>query len=113
MNEAPSLLRNDTPGTAGWIQVLARGAPGKSNRSAIGAQATLSYGGSVQARAVTAQSSFYSVDDPRMHFGLGSAALADLRLRWPSGAEETVEGLEPAPFMSSKKGRVFSVDLRE
>ena len=105
MNEAPSLLRNDTPGTAGWIQVLARGAPGKSNRSAIGAQATLSYGGSVQARAVTAQSSFYSVDDPRMHFGLGSAALADLRLRWPSGAEETVEGLEPGAVYVVEEGK--------
>jgi hypothetical protein len=43
------------------------------------------YGGKTQAQAVTSQSSFYSANDPRLHFGLGSAATADIDIFWPSG----------------------------
>lgn len=105
MNEPPSLLRNEYAGDGGWLQVALRGAPGSSNRAAIGAQAVLSYGGRVQARAVTAQSSFYSVDDPRLHFGLGSAERADLTVRWPSGIEERLEGLLPGRLYVVEEGK--------
>jgi hypothetical protein len=44
----------------------------------------------VQAREVTAQSGFYSVDDRRLHFGLGGATSADLEIRWPSGLKQSV-----------------------
>ena len=45
----------------------------KSNRSAIGARVTATYGGQRQAQEVLSQSSFYSANDPRLHFGLGKA----------------------------------------
>jgi hypothetical protein len=48
------------------------------------------YGGRVQAQGVTAQSSFYSANDRRLHFGLGPATVADLVIRWPRGATETI-----------------------
>ena len=105
MNEPPSLLRNDYSGTGGWVRILLRGAPGRSNRSAIGARAILRYGGRVQARAVTAQSSFYSVDDFRLHFGLGSAERASMTVHWPSGAEDRVEGLKPGGSYVIEEGR--------
>ena len=35
-----------------------------------------------------AQSSFYSVNDRRLHFGLGSDDTADLTVRWPNGTIE-------------------------
>ena len=105
MNEPPSLLRNDYAGSSGWLQLVLQGAPGSSNRAAIGAQAILSYGGLVQARAVTAQSSFYSVDDPRLHFGVGSATRADLTVRWPSGTEELVQGLLPGRRYVVEEGK--------
>ena len=105
MNEPPSLLRNDYSGTGGWLKILLRGALGRSNRSAIGAQAILRYGGRVQAQAVTAQSSFYSVDDRRLHFGLGSAQQADITVLWPSGAEDHFEGLEPRGSYVIEEGR--------
>ena len=62
----------------------------KSNRSAIGARVTARYGGRRQAQEVIAQSSFYSANDRRLHFGLGAAASADLNVRWPNGATERI-----------------------
>ncbi len=62
----------------------------KSNRSAIGARVTLRYGARVQAQEVLAQSSYLSVNDRRLHFGLGPATTATAEIRWPSGAVEQV-----------------------
>ena len=89
MNEPPSLLRNDVRGTNRWLKVKLIGA--LSNRSAIGARVLVHYGGKVQAQAVTSQSSFYSANDPRLHFGLGSAATADVDIFWPSGHSQSIK----------------------
>ena len=68
----------------------------KSNRSAIGARVIARVRRpSAQAQEVTAQSSFYSANDRRLHFGLGPAASADLTVRWPSGTIEKI-GAVPA-----------------
>ena len=86
MNEPPSLLRNDLTGTNRWLKVKLIGT--KSNRSAIGTRVTLTAAGKTQVQEVTAQSSFYSVNDPRLHFGLGSAETASLKIRWTNGLIE-------------------------
>ena len=88
MNEPPSLLRNDVSGGGHWLKVLLVGV--KSNRGAIGARVLARYGGRTQAQEVSAQSSFYSVNDRRLHFGLGTATSAELTVRWPSGATEKI-----------------------
>jgi hypothetical protein len=41
-------------------------------------------------QAVMAQSSYLSVNDRRLHFGLGSAASAGLEIRWPNGSREII-----------------------
>ena len=46
------------------------------------------YGGKKQARQLLSQSSFYSANDPRLHFGLGTAKSADLEIYWPNGLVE-------------------------
>jgi hypothetical protein len=88
MNEPPSLLRNDVSGPDHWLKVLLMGVA--SNRSAIGAQVVVSYGDRKQAQAVLAQSSYLSVNDRRLHFGLGSANSANVEIRWPNGGHENV-----------------------
>ena len=70
MNEPPSLLRNDIKAKQNWLKVKLEGV--KSNRSAIGARVLVHYGNKVQAQAVLSQSSYYSCNDPRLHFGLGA-----------------------------------------
>jgi hypothetical protein len=90
-NEPPSLLRNDLSGGNHWLQVKLVGV--RSNRSAIGARVTAIYGGKRQTQEVLSQSSFYSVNDLRLHFGLGRAEIADLLVRWPGGKTERYPAL--------------------
>lgn len=92
LNEPPSLLRNDLSGHGNWLKVLLIGT--KSNQSAIGSTVLVGYGGKTQAQAVLAQSSFYSVNDRRLHFGLGDNAKADLEIRWTNGLVERYPGIE-------------------
>ena len=102
MNEPPSLLRNDVTGTGGWLKVLLEGV--KSNRSAIGARVVARYDGRAHAQEVTGQSSFYSANDRRLHFGLGAAAAADLTVRWPNGATETFTRVEANHLVVIREG---------
>jgi hypothetical protein len=102
MNEPPSLLRNDVTGGAHWLKVLLIGQV--SNRSAIGAQVVASYGERRQAQAVLAQSSYLSVNDRRLHFGLGEATKADLEIRWPNGGRETIRGVAADRLVTIREG---------
>jgi hypothetical protein len=102
MNEPPSLLRNDVSGTGHWLKVLLVGVT--SNRSAIGARVIARYGARTQAQEVTAQSSFYSANDRRLHFGLGPATSADLTIRWPNGATEKVPAVEADQLVVIREG---------
>jgi len=92
LNDPPSLLRNDLKSPNHWLQVRLEGR--KSNRSAIGARVTVRYGGKVQAQEVLSQASFYSVNDFRLHYGLGPAAVADLEIRWPAGQVQKLGGVK-------------------
>jgi hypothetical protein len=103
LNEPPSLLRNDLKGNHNWIKVLLVGT--RSNRSAIGSTVIARYGGKLQAQSVTAQSSFYSVNDRRLHFGLGEAKLADLDIHWTNGSVEKLTGVKARQFIIVKEGQ--------
>jgi enediyne biosynthesis protein E4 len=102
LNEPPSLLRNDVTGTNHWIKVKLIGT--KSNRSAIGARVTAHYGGKVQAQEVLSQSSFYSANDLRIHFGLGSADKVDFDIRWPNGATERIANVAADRLVTIREG---------
>lgn len=87
MNEPPSLLRNDVNNGNHWVKVKLIGT--KSNRSAIGAAVLVTAGGRRQRQDVLSQSSFYSQNDLRLHFGLGESKRAEeIEIRWPSGLRE-------------------------
>jgi len=113
MSERPSLLRNDVTGSGNWLKVRLIGV--KSNRSAIGATVKATYGGKTQALAVMSQSSYYSANDPRLHFGLGAAATADLEIRWPSGAKETIRTVKANRLVTIKEsaGLISAVEFKK
>ena len=102
LNEPPSLLRNDIRGKQNWIKVKLEGA--KSNRSAIGARVLAHYGGKTQAQTVLSQSSFYSCNDSRLHFGLGGLTSADLDVYWPNGLHENFKHLPANQLITLREG---------
>ncbi len=102
MNEPPSLLRNDTSGKNNWLKVKLEAAT--SNRSAIGARVTARYGGRLQVQEVMSQSSFLSVNDTRLHFGLGAERSAALEIRWPNGMKQTFSGVAANHLVLIREG---------
>jgi hypothetical protein len=101
LNEPPSLLRNDIRGHHHWLKVKLTGT--RSNRSAIGARVTCAYAGKRQAQEVMAQSSFYSCNDPRLHFGLGAAETADLEIWWPTGARQELKNVRANQILTIRE----------
>ena len=102
LNEPPSLLRNDCKGVGHWLKVLLVGTT--SNRSAIGAQVVAAFGERKQAQAVLAQSSYLSVNERRLHFGLGPATSARLEILWPNGNRESIENVAADQLVVIKEG---------
>jgi hypothetical protein len=103
MNAVPSLLRNDLVGGGAWLAVRLEGT--RSNRSAFGATAWAWLDGRRVARPLLSQSSYYSVDDARLHFGLGAASrLERLDVRWPSGLTETFGPFAARQVVTLKEG---------
>jgi hypothetical protein len=103
MNEPPSLLRNDYAGGNHWIAVKLEGT--RSDRAALGAIVRVTAGGRIQARAALSQTSYYSHDDLRLHFGLGSATGADtIDVRWPSGRVDTFRDVRGGRVVAIKEG---------
>jgi len=102
LNEPPSLLRNDLRGTDHWLKVLLVGTA--SNRSAIGGQVIATYGETRQAQAVLAQSSYLSVNDRRLHFGLGAATAANLEILWPNGGRESIADVAADQLVVIREG---------
>jgi hypothetical protein len=99
MNEPPSLLRNDTTGRNHWLKVQL-----ESDRHTIGARVTAHYGGRVQVQEVMSQSSFLSVSDKRLHFGLGAERSAQLEVRWPSGRKQMFPNLPANHLVVIREG---------
>ena len=87
----PLLLRNDQATGHHWLRVRLVD-PQSTNRDAIGAWAELRTGGVVQRRQVMPTRSYLSQSEPTLTFGLGESATIDsLTIRWPDGAEQSVD----------------------
>jgi hypothetical protein len=102
LNEPPSLLRNDLKGSDHWLKIKLIGT--KSNRSAIGARVVVRYGKKVQAQEVVSQSSFYSTNDSRLHFGLGAEKVADISIHWLGGGHEELKNVAANQLIVVKEG---------
>jgi hypothetical protein len=103
MNEPPSLLRNDYTGKNNWLKVKTEGV--KSNRTGLGARVVIKIGEREQAQAVLSQTSYYSHDDLRLHFGLGAGAKADqVIVYWPNGAVDSLKDVRANRTITVREG---------
>ena len=84
------LYKNTVTPRNEWIEFELEGT--SSNRSAIGAQVTLSWNGQKQVQEVSGGSGFAAENDRRLHFGLGTnPQIENVVIRWPSGKLQTID----------------------
>ena len=78
------IYRNTVAPENQWVEFELTGS--KSNRSAIGAQITLTWNDKTQVQQVSGGNGFAAQNDRRLHFGLGqNAEIKSAVIRWPSG----------------------------
>ena len=86
--DQPILYRNDGGNENGWLNVRVVG-----TQTGLGARFTLSAGGgaAAQVRDLSAGNNFLGQNQMLVHFGLGAgdAPVANLKVRWPDGTEQT------------------------
>jgi enediyne biosynthesis protein E4 len=107
LNEPPTLLRNDVPGTQHWLKIRLIGV--RSNRSAIGARVVVETAESTQTQELLSQSSFLSANDCRLHFGLGGLASATVRVSWTDGTWEPLGHVDADQLITVKEGKGISL----
>jgi enediyne biosynthesis protein E4 len=103
LNEYPSLLRNQAPPSTSWLLVKLIGV--KTNRAAIGSRVVLEADNRRQVQEVRSGGSFCSQSDLRLHFGLGKATEARLRVRWLGGSEESFEHVPANRLIVIQEGK--------
>ena len=105
-NGPAELLINQVGQSRTWlgVRLLTAGA-GDALRDAIGARAVLRRSDGVAlARSVQTTGSFASSSDPRILFGLGSAAPDGLTVNWVSGRVERFEDLQAGRYQDLLEG---------
>ncbi len=85
----PHILHNETVTQNHWLTLKLVGH--KSNRDGIGAEVEIANKLGTQLATVTTAGSYLSSSDKRVHFGLGEAKTAQVRIRWPSGIVQTLD----------------------
>ncbi len=105
MDGSVVLLRNQTTHQPQnhWITIQGLGTA--SNRNGYGARVEIVSGGVHRVGEIRAGSSYLSSSDPRLHFGLGSAAKIDsIRIHWPSGRTEEWRDIAADQILQLKEG---------
>ncbi|MFO0829047.1 MAG: CRTAC1 family protein [Phycisphaerales bacterium] len=87
----PLVLRNENASRPNWVRLKLVGAA--KNRDAIGAEIDLVAGDLVQRKMVMPTRSYLSQSELPVTFGLGDRKAVDkVRIRWPDGTEQIVDG---------------------
>jgi hypothetical protein len=98
------IYRNVAPKRGNWLLVRVID-PALGGRDAYGAEITLQAGGKRWKQWVNPGSSYLSSNDPRAHFGLGSAQRVDgINVLWPDGKEEAFGGYAINQVVVIRKG---------
>lgn len=92
-----------------WINVNLQGI--QSNRNGIGARIEIYGSWGKQIRDVTSGTGFQNMSSLTAHFGIGQATTIDqLIIRWPSGAVDTLNNVNPSQTILVVEGSTLAVD---
>jgi hypothetical protein len=101
----PVLLRNVNADKNHWLGVKLIGG-GKSPKDAVGTKVYVTTGGVRQRADVISGGSFLSNNDPRLHFGLGTASKADkIDIEWADGTKESVTPKCVDQYLTVEQGK--------
>ena len=89
--------------TGGWLEV--RLAQPEANRDAIGAVIEIKRGAAVERHEITAGGGHASGSIGWLHFGLGDAKTAEMRVIWPGGDEGGWMTLSAGGFYILRPGK--------
>jgi len=105
VDEPVRVYRNVAPKRGHWLIVKAVD-PQSGGRDAYGAKVTAIAGGQSHFAWINPGYSYASSNDPRAHFGLGSATrLETIRVWWPDGKEEEFQGTEADKILVLRRGQ--------
>jgi enediyne biosynthesis protein E4 len=111
-SEAPQLLRNLDHSPHHWVSFKTIST--KSNRDGLHARFLLTLGGKLRVASVRAGSSYLSVSDRRVYFGLGDATTIDkLEVLWPSGTRDELKDVVPDHSYVVTEGKGITGQLPE
>jgi hypothetical protein len=98
------LYRNVAPGRGHWL--IVRAFDPALKRDAYGAEVIIEAGGRRRHAWVNPGSSYLCSNDPRAHFGLGSADRVDaIEVRWPDGSAERFPGQSADHVVVLRRGQ--------
>jgi hypothetical protein len=103
VHDTPDFYRLELQGKPAWLVIRLIGVT--SNRSAIGARVRIVAAGQTQVQEVRGGGSYYSQNDLRVHFGLGSTSKVDrVEIRWPNGGQEAWTHVDANRILTLKEG---------
>ena len=86
IGQRPSLLQNQIEPVGHWLTVRA---VSRAGSDAIGARVTVKIATREMVDEVRSGRSYLSQGDFRLHFGLGEAESAEVKVKWPSGSPDS------------------------
>jgi enediyne biosynthesis protein E4 len=89
--------RAENHANAHWLTITLRGK--RSNRDGFGARVLVNG----QTRFATTAGSYESVNDKRLHFGLGAAKTAKIEVFWPSGTHQVLDDIKADQFLEIRE----------
>jgi len=93
---------NDSPGENHWLEIKLEGV--KSNRDGIGAKIKIVAAGQSQWSHVSTASGYASSSAGPVHFGVGTAKLADeIEIEWPSGIKQALKNVQVDQILHIKE----------
>ena len=103
MNARPDLYNLVSANKNHWISIRPLGVA--SNRSGIGVRVRCKVGDTVLLDEVRSGGSYYSQNQLRVHFGLGTTTQVDLlEILWPSGQKDRYENVPSDQILFAVEG---------
>jgi len=100
-DDRPTLLHNDSP-LANWL--LLRLTDRHGCATPVGTRCVATVGGKKLTRVLLGGVSYGGSSDPRVHFGLGAASVADIEIHWLSGHVQTLKNVRANQILAVREG---------